>query len=338
VTPVPVSAALRWDLDRDITRVFGTTGNTGRGRHYLSVGASINAVNQVAAVLWRRGAFNQFLSAGSAAGLRPLLAAPFAGSVTRIDVSNGAPPVLSLPPGSPTDPKRFFDIVFPAFVVSVNRNSPTKWFFRFRVTGRGAFGLGAVPPGKGFLTLPGIQPTVYELFLDLSSITATLLEATESQEQTITVTESGNDPRRPQKITTHTEIIESTTDRTAGAPPQWLSYALGIFRLASWWRDVNVIPRLDGLGGDGMWPLDDPAEQTYTLTGDDPDAATPTGPGPVEPYASAPVDWGFTQGLTFAHAELDGAPRQILSGNPHLNQLMTVDAVLIWPFLNRLFP
>jgi hypothetical protein len=338
VTPVSVSAALRWDLDRDITRVFGAGGNAGRGRHYLSVGASINAINQVAAVLWRRGAFNQFVSASSAAALRPLLAPPFAGSVTRIDVFHGAPPVLSLPVGGPTDPKRFFDIVFPALVVSVNRNAPTRWLFGFQVTGRGAFGLGTVPQGKNFLALPGIQPTVYELLLDLGSISATLLEATQLEERTITVRESGNDPRRPEKITTHTEIVETTTDRTAGAPPQWLAYAVGIFRLANWWRDVNFIPRLDGIGGTGMWTLDAPSQQTYTLTGDDPDASTPAGPGPVEPYASTPLDWGFTHGLTFAHAQLDGAPRQLLSGNPHLNELQGSDAVFVWPFLNRLFP
>src|SRR5258706_12423639 len=51
ITLVPVSAALRFDLGRDVDRVFGTGGGGGRGRHYLSVGASINAVNQTAAVL-----------------------------------------------------------------------------------------------------------------------------------------------------------------------------------------------------------------------------------------------------------------------------------------------
>jgi hypothetical protein len=341
ITPVPVSAALRFDLDRDIDRVFGTGGGGGRGRHYLSVGASINAVNQTAAVLWRRGELNSAFAGSAAAALRPLLAGPFSGNVARIETSHQAAPVFSLPAGGPTGPGHHFDVVFPAFVVWINRGQDRNWGFRFRISGRGVFGFGAIPPPNGrFLAIAGIRPNVYEAMLDLSSMTATLIEATELELQRITVREAGDDPRHPQAIHTHVEVVEEQTDRTPGAPASWSAYGRGIFALANWFRDVGLVPRLDQRRGDGSastWPLDGTPQQTYGFDGSDPDDATATIQGvTVEGYAQVPIDWGFNQGLTFAHAEASGALRQLLSGSPHINSFQTVDAQLLYAFLARL--
>src|SRR5258706_13952375 len=104
ITLVPVSAALRFDLGRDVDRVFGTGGGGGRGRHYLSVGASINAVNQTAAVLWSRGELNASFAGSAAAALRPPLPAPFRRTASRIDTSHQPPPAFPLPAGRPTGP------------------------------------------------------------------------------------------------------------------------------------------------------------------------------------------------------------------------------------------
>jgi hypothetical protein len=48
------------------------------------------------------------------------------------------------------------------------------------------------------------------------------------------------------------------------------------------------------------------------------------------------LDWGFTQGLCFAHVEASGALRQVLSGTRHLNSLQIVDIALLYPFLDKL--
>jgi hypothetical protein len=340
ITSVPVSAALRFDLGRDVDRVFGTGGGGGRGRHYLSFGASINAVNQTAAVLWRRGELNASF-VGSAAGvLRPLLAAPFSGTVSRIDTWHQAAPVFSLPAGGPTGPRHHFDVTFPAFTVGVNRGRDNNWLFRFRISGRGVFGLGAIPPNGRFLSVVGIRPNVFEAMLDLASANATLVEATELEVRQITVEDAGDDPRHPQVIHTHIELVEEQTDRTLGAPASWSAYGRGIFAVANGYRDVDFVPQLDQRRGDGLasaWPLDGALQQTYGLDGSDPDDATATTPGvTIAAYAHVPVDWGYSQGLAFAHVEVSGALRQLLSGSPHINSFQTIDAQLMYPFLAKL--
>ncbi len=340
ITPTPVSAALRYDLQRDITRDFGTTGSGGRGRHYLSLAGSINAVNQVAAVLWKRGEFNQSFPGSSLAAIRPLLTAPFSGQVVHVNAYQFAPPVFSLLPGGPSSPIHSFDVVFPAFVVMINHNSTHSWEFRCRVTARGVFGLGAVPPGHNFLSIAGIRTNIFEPMLDLTSVTTTLLEATEIELTTITVKEAGQDPRHPQVIHTHQETVENTTDHTQNAPSGWTLYARNVFILGSAVRDAGHVPYLDqrkSNGSGSTWPLDAVSQQTYGVDGVDPDDATAAIPGiPIAPYAQLPVDWGYVQGLSFAHIEVSGALQQLLSGAHHLNSFQIVDAEFMYPFLEKL--
>jgi hypothetical protein len=340
IAPTQVSAALRFDLARDIARVFGADGGAGRGRHYLSLAGSINAVNQVVAVLWRRGEFNAFVAGGPATALRPLLTAPFGGSVTRIDTSHRTPPVFSLPAGGPSGPHHYFDVVFPSFLAAINRGSPSAWLFRYRINARGIFGLGAVPDGGRFLSLDKLRPNVFEALIEPNSVTATLLEASHVTQTTITVEEAGNDPRHPQVIRPHEELVEDTTDWTAGAPAGWTDYGRGLFVLTNLGRDAGLVPRLDAVKGDGgpsAWPPDGVTQQTYAVDGSDPDDATARTPGvTVAAYAQLPVDWGFNQGLSFAHAEASGAFQQLLSGAPHLNSFTMLDAELVYPFLDRL--
>jgi hypothetical protein len=171
-------------------------------------------------------------------------------------------------------------------------------------------------------------------------MTATLVEATEFDLKQITVREAGDDPRHPQAIHTHIEVAEEQTDRTPGAPASWSAYGRGIFQVANWFRDVGFVPQLDQRRADGSgstWPPDWTLQQTYGFDGSDPDDATASIQGvTVAGYAQVPVDWGFNQGLTFAHAEVSGAPRQLLSGSPHINSFQTVDAQLLYAFLARL--
>ena len=350
ITPTPVSAALRFDLERDIERVFGATGDAGRGRHYLSLGASVNAVNQVAAVLWRWGVFNALMTGGSTGVLRPLLTAPFSGSVGRVDAFHRAPPVFSFPTGGPTGPSHYFDVVFPSFVVIINRQTSSYWAFRYRITARGVLAMGAVPAGGRFLALASIgPPSVFEALIDLNSVNATLITAEQVTETTITVEEPGEDPAHPQVIRTHEEIVEDTTDWTVGAPPGWADYGRGIFVLANGGRHAGLAPRLDGLKSDGhpavdkdnnpLWTPDGASQQTYTVDGSDSDDATPTIEGvTIAGYAQLPVDWGFNQGLSFAHVEVSGAFDQLLSGEQPINGFQIVDAELIYPFLDKMAP
>lgn len=340
IVSTPVSAAMRFDLERDIVRTFGAGGGGGRGRHYISFAGSINAINQVATVLWNRGEFNTLISGGSAATLRSLLTPPFNGTVTRINIYHAAPPVFSLLPGGPDSPQHYFDLIFPSYTAVINPSATVTWRFRYRLGGRGAFGLGAVPQAGRFLSITGIRPNIFEMMLDSNTINATLLEATKVEKVTITVQDAGSDPRHPQVIRTHEEIIEETTDYTQAAPASWSTYGRGLFILGNSGRDAGLIPRLNQVKTDGnpsSWPLDTPSQQTYSIDGTDPDDATPQVKGiNVAPYAQLPVDWGFIQGLSFAHVEVSGALQQVLSGVLHLNSLLALDALLLYPFLDRL--
>jgi hypothetical protein len=204
------------------------------------------------------------------------------------------------------------------------------------------FGMGAVPVGGRFLSLANVRPSVFEALIDLGSVNATLLEASSVTETTITVREPGEDPYHPQVIRTHTEIVEDTTDWTAGAPAGWTGYGRGLFVLANLGRDAGLAPRLDGIKADGTtaaWQVDSPSQQTYTVDGTDPDDATEKITGvTIAGYAQLPVDWGFNQGLSFAHVEVSGAFEQLLSGEQPINAFQIVDAELIYPFLDKLIP
>lgn len=109
--------------------------------------------------------------------------------------------------------------------------------------------------------------------------------------------------------------------------------------MANLGRDAGVVPRLDGLtsgGAHSTWPLDSASQQTYTLDGTDPDDAV-AGTLKVNSYGQLPLDWGFTNGLAFAHVEVSGAFPQLLSGEISLNSFAIFEAASLYPTVDKIF-
>ncbi|MBL8160946.1 MAG: hypothetical protein JNJ61_03100, partial [Anaerolineae bacterium] len=171
ITPQVANWNLRFEMERELERLKTTSSL--RSLPYISLGANVNALNQIQAVLWDGGEYMYRLNGGELVWLQNLLKPPFPVSpLASARIYTASPPRLTLTGPSSTPMARHCRVEIDQVVLEMRpytgqpSSSTDRFVMVFRVSTDGYFGFGQPVNLAGTLDLKAVRSQLFELLFD----------------------------------------------------------------------------------------------------------------------------------------------------------------------------